>query len=66
MLLGEAGSERLSDETARAELLSSVLLVLEARRTLIRFAREGALATGDYETCLGESNRIRACWSYAT
>ena len=53
MLLGEAGSERLSDETARAELLSSVLLVLEARRNLIRLAREGALATGDYEICLG-------------
>ena len=55
ILLGEAGSERLSKETASAELLSSVLLVLEATRTLVRLAREGALgvkwaaAAGDAE-----------------
>ena len=34
VLLGEAGSSRLAKETAGAELLSSVLLVLEARRHL--------------------------------
>ena len=33
VLLGEEESDRLSEEAARAELLSSVLLVLEARRT---------------------------------
>ena len=52
MLLGEAGSERLSKETERAELLSNVLLVLEARRNLIRLAREAVLTPAEYETCL--------------
>jgi hypothetical protein len=52
ILLGEDGSERLSDETADAELLSSVLLVLEARRSLIRLAREGTLKPDDYKRCL--------------
>jgi hypothetical protein len=41
LLLGEAGAERLSADTDGAELLSSVLMVLEARRHLIRLAREG-------------------------
>ena len=35
--------ERLSKETAGAELLSSVLLVLEAKRNLIRLTRESVL-----------------------
>jgi predicted nucleic acid-binding protein len=52
ILLGEDGSERLSRETEAAELLSSVLLVLEARRTLIRLAREGTLPANRYETAL--------------
>ena len=41
ILLGEDGSDRLSAETAGADLLSSVLLVLEAKRNLTRLAREG-------------------------
>ena len=41
ILLAEEGAEPLSEETAGAELLSSVLLVLEARRHLIRLARKG-------------------------
>ena len=52
MLLGEDGSARLSRETEGAELLSSVLLVLEARRNLIRLAREGTLAGSRYKTVL--------------
>lgn len=52
ILLGEDGSERLSRETEGAELLSSVLLVLEARRNLIRLAREGTLSGDRYKTVL--------------
>ena len=52
ILLGEDGSERLSRATESAELLSSVLLVLEARRSLIRLAREGALPADRYKTAL--------------
>ena len=52
MLLSEDRAERLSAETAGAELLSSVLLVLEARRNLVRLAREGALTPPQYKTCL--------------
>jgi len=52
MLLAEDGAHRLSAETAGAELLSSVLLVLETRRNLVRLAREGALTPAQYKTCL--------------
>lgn len=52
MLLAEDGADRLSAETAGAELLSSVLLVLETRRNLVRLAREGALTPAQYTTCL--------------
>jgi hypothetical protein len=53
LLLAEEGWEGLSKETDGAELLSSVLLVLEARRNLIRLAREGALKPEQYKTCIG-------------
>jgi len=52
MLLGEEGSDRLSRETAGAVLLSSVLLVLESRRNLVRLAREGILQQEQYKTCI--------------
>lgn len=52
MLLAEDGAERLSAETAGADLLSSVLLVLETRRILVRLAREGSLTPVQYKTCL--------------
>jgi hypothetical protein len=52
ILLGEEGSERLSRETEAAELLSSVLLVLEAKRNLIRLAREGTLRVNRYKTVI--------------
>ena len=51
MLLAEDGAERLSAETAGAEVLSSVLLVLETRRNLARLAREGALTPAQYTIC---------------
>lgn len=51
ILLAEEGSARLSDETAGAELLSSALLILEARRNLVRLTREGTLAPEQYQAC---------------
>lgn len=52
MLLGEEGSDRLMADTAGGELSSSVLLILEAKRTLIRLAREGHLSSTEFQTCL--------------
>lgn len=52
VLLAEEGAERLSAETEGAELLSSVLLILEARRTLTRLAREGTLNPEQYAVCI--------------
>ena len=51
MLLGEEDSDRLAADTAGAELVSSVLLVLEARRTLVRLTREGHLSPAEYQAC---------------
>jgi hypothetical protein len=61
ILLGEDGSDRLSQATAGADLLSSVLLILETRRTLIRLAREGTLKPAHYEACM---NRIDEDMAY--
>ena len=52
VLLEEEGWERLSEETEGADLLSSVLLILEARRSLIRLAREGTLRPEKYQACM--------------
>ena len=52
MLLGQDGSERLSKETVGAQLLSSVLLVLESRRNLVRLAREDLIDTEQYKKCI--------------
>ncbi len=52
ILLAEDGADRLSEETGDAEMLSSVLLVLEARRNLVRLAREGALTPDQYKICM--------------
>jgi predicted nucleic acid-binding protein len=57
ILLGEEGSARLAKETAGAELLSSVLLVLETRRNLIRLAREGTLPAAQYKACMDRVER---------
>ncbi len=49
ILLGQEGSERLAKETMGSQLLSSVLLVLETRRNLVRLAREGYLRPEQYK-----------------
>lgn len=60
VLLNEEGADRLSAESAGAELLSSVLLVLEARRNLIRLAREGTLIPDHYNACMDRVSRDTA------
>lgn len=52
ILVGDADASRLSQETAGAELCSSVLLVLEARRNLTRLARASVLSPDQYHRCL--------------
>lgn len=52
ILLNEQGAQRLSAETRGAQLVSSVLLLLEAKRTLIRLAREARLKPDQYATCV--------------
>jgi hypothetical protein len=52
LLVRDPGWERLADKTAGAELLSSVLLVLETKRNLVRLAREGALKPEQYKVCV--------------
>jgi hypothetical protein len=51
ILLGEDGHESLRRELAGAELLSSVLLVLEAGRNLVRLSREKLLTAAEYQVC---------------
>lgn len=52
LLVRDPGWERLADETAGADLLSSVLLVLETKRNLVRLTREGGLKQEQYKVCL--------------
>jgi hypothetical protein len=52
MLLAQEGSEVLSKETVGSQLLSSVLLVLESRRNLVRLARQGRLEPSQYENAI--------------
>jgi hypothetical protein len=52
ILLNQEGAARLVDETGGAELVSSVLLVMESRRNPIRLARDGALDSGQYDACM--------------
>jgi len=51
ILLGESGHEMLRRELAGAELVSSVLLVLEAGRNLVRLSREGILNAAEFRDC---------------
>lgn len=57
ILLGEEESERVSTDTEGAELLSSVLLLLETKRNLTRLAREGALNPEHYRMCIDRVER---------
>jgi hypothetical protein len=52
VLLGEAGHKSLQREMAGAELLSSVLLVLESGRNLVRLSRKGLLTPAEYQDCV--------------
>jgi predicted nucleic acid-binding protein len=52
ILLREEGGDALVRETSGAELLSSVLLILESKRNLVRLAREGVLHPEQYKECL--------------
>ena len=52
ILLAENESDRLSEETEGAVLLSSVLLLLETKRNLVRLAREGTLKPELYKACM--------------
>jgi hypothetical protein len=56
VLLGEAGHEKLLQETAGAELLSSTILVFETGRNLIRLSREGMLTAADFQNCISALN----------
>lgn len=51
ILLGEAGHEALRRELDGGELLSSVLLVLESNRNLVRLSREGLLTAAEFHLC---------------
>jgi len=59
MLLAQDGSEQLFSDTHGAQLLSSVLLVLETRRNLVRLAREGHLHADDYKHCIDRLDHDR-------
>ena len=52
ILLGEDGSDELARQSQDAELLSSVLMVLEATRNLVRLARDGSLKPDQYKACV--------------
>ena len=52
LILSEKGSDVLVRQTAGAALLSSVLLILEARRNVIRLARTGTMSADDCQVCL--------------
>ena len=52
ILLGQEGGDVLSRELATGEMLSSVLLVLEANRNLVRLARDGSLSPEQYRACI--------------
>lgn len=52
LLLDEPNAADIVEATDGAACLSSVLLILETRRNLVRFARQGALDAGRYEACL--------------
>jgi hypothetical protein len=63
LLLSEKGSDRLSKDLAGAALLSSVLLVLESRRNVIRLARNGVLSTEDCQACLARIEEDQAAFA---
>jgi predicted nucleic acid-binding protein len=63
VLLGEQGAEAVEKEIAGGQLLSSVLLVLEANRNLIRLTRAGALSADRYRLCIERLRQDREGFS---
>jgi hypothetical protein len=59
ILLAQESSEPLMKETVGAELLSSVLLVLETKRNLVRLARQGHLTAEQYEASIERLDQDR-------
>jgi hypothetical protein len=57
LLLGEAGWQRLAAELDGGQLLSSVLLALEAERTLVQLSRTGRLSADDLQNALDRLGR---------
>jgi hypothetical protein len=51
LLLGQEGWERIGGLIDEAEILASVLLVLESRRSLVRLARQGSIPSEQYQAC---------------
>ena len=54
ILLGEEGHESIVREVSRAEVVSSVLLVLESTRNLVRLSRIGLLSPQQLQRCLDQ------------
>lgn len=50
ILLGESSAPKLLRAVSKKILCSSVLLLIEAERNLVRLSREGTLSAADYET----------------
>lgn len=60
ILLGDKEAERLTEVVHGADMLSSVLLILEARRNLVRLARQGKLKPAHYEQCMERTDEDMA------
>jgi PIN domain nuclease of toxin-antitoxin system len=56
VLLGEKGFEIVRRELSGAGLVSSVLLVLEVTRNLVRLSREGSIAPSEFHECMVRMN----------
>ena len=57
VVLGEAGSQRLAGELDGGQWLSSVLLALEAERTLVHLSRGGRLTPAELQNALDRLER---------
>ena len=63
ILLAQEGGERLARETVGVQLLSSVLLILETKRNLVRLAREGKLKQDQYKTAVDRLEQDRSLFT---
>jgi hypothetical protein len=53
LLLAQTGWKQLAKESLGARLLSSVLLIIETKRNLVRLVREGHLNADQYDAAIG-------------